>query len=82
MTIHIYHPQVWDPKFHPDGGPVLDDECPRCQEHAEHPEATLDPLHQTKLMDMFVSGGPYLSDLDRRAAGQLWIHNTSPVEGH
>jgi hypothetical protein len=75
VTTHIYHPRVWDPEEGTVTGPVLVDECPRCQEHAQHPHWSLDQAHQARLRALWVSNGPYLSDLDRRAAQRLFLED-------
>lgn len=58
MTAHIYHPDT-----HEYG---LFDECPRCQEHAEHPEWSLDSDNVARLLR-----GDLFSELDRKAAERL-----------
>jgi len=67
MTAHIYHPEVYDPTFTPDG-PVLSDRCPRCQEHATHPLMSLDAHRLSRLLELADHDGPWLSELDRKAA--------------
>jgi len=69
--MHIYHPETWDPKFHP-SGPVLCDACERCQEHAEHPFESLDLDRIKHLKDLGMKDGPWLSNLDYKAAAKLY----------
>lgn len=73
MTAHIHHPHVYDPVFRPDG-PVLDDECERCQEHAAHPLESLDGHRITRLAALATDDGPWLSVLDRVAAREVAKH--------
>jgi hypothetical protein len=73
VTTHIYHPRVWDPEEGTVTGPVLVDECPRCQEHAQHPHWSLDLAHLARLRELAVNDGPWLSHLDRIAAERLFL---------
>jgi hypothetical protein len=52
-------------------GPVLVDECPRCQEHAQHPYASLDITRRIRLKKLYDEKGPFLSELDRIAATRM-----------
>ena len=72
MSTHTYHPRIWDPTVGTVDGPVLVDDCPRCQEHAEHPEWSLDGRRRMRLMELWTADGPWLSDLDKKAALRLY----------
>lgn len=58
MTTHSVHPDS-----HTHG---LADDCPRCQEHAEHPERGLDRDNIRRLLR-----GETYTKLDERAAARL-----------
>ena len=58
MTIHTYHPDSHTHGLHPD--------CPRCQEHAEHPHESLDAWNRARLLC-----GDVFTDLDRQALAVL-----------
>lgn len=58
MTAHIYHPRSHTHGLHPD--------CPRCQEHAAHPEQGLDPVNRARLL-----AGEIHTELDQVAADNL-----------
>lgn len=58
MTTHIYHPDS-----HTHG---LCSKCPRCREHAKHPEQSLDQENIDRLMN-----GDILTELDVQAVAQL-----------
>lgn len=58
MTVHSYHPDS-----HTAG---LANDCPRCQEHAAHPERGLDSTNLARLR----AGHTYTA-LDRAAAQNL-----------
>ena len=60
MTLHTYHPDS-----HSNG---LQPGCPRCQEHAEHPERGLDSQNLARLR-----AGVLITSLDRQAARNLGI---------
>lgn len=58
MTTHTYHEDS-----HTHG---LADGCPRCEEHAEHPERNLDSRNLKRLME-----GKLYTRLDQVAANRL-----------
>lgn len=58
MTVHTYHEDT-----HTHG---LADDCPRCQEHAQHPESSLDRVNIRRLLE-----GSVLTMTDRIAAAKL-----------
>lgn len=58
MTTHVYHQDT-----HTHG---LAPECPRCQEHAEHPAASLDSINIARLLR-----GEVHTPLDRKALEAL-----------
>lgn len=60
MTTHIFHEDS-----HTHG---LCDDCPRCQEHAEYPAASLDTENINRLLN-----GHCFSELDRIAADKLQV---------
>ena len=72
MSTHIYHPRIWDADAEDATGPVLVDDCPRCQEHATHPEHSLDHRHRMRLWQLWLGAGPWLSELDLKAANHLY----------
>jgi hypothetical protein len=73
MTTHIYHPRVWNPEEGFVNGPVLCDDCPRCQEHAQNPHWSLDLQHLAALRELWKNDGPWLSECDRIAAERLFL---------
>ncbi len=58
MTTHTYHPDT-----HMHG---LDDDCPRCQEHIQHPAASLDSENIRRLL-----AGEIHTRADQAAAAEL-----------
>jgi hypothetical protein len=62
MTAHDYHPRESMKE-----SPVLFDGCPRCEEHAAHPEHTLDISHLIRLRAAW-EAEEYKSKLDKQAA--------------
>lgn len=64
MTTHIYHEDSHTHGLFPG--------CPRCQEHAEHPERGLDSENTERLLR-----GDILSTLDRIARENLLAYRES-----
>ena len=55
-------------KPHPDSHTHgLSDECPRCEEHAQHPLLTLDSINLRNLIQRVVNREGYRSDTERVA---------------
>ncbi len=68
---HTYHP---DTLTH-----GLSDDCPRCAQHADHPEVSLDAEHLgalwTRMLEVeYGPGGMYRSHAEARACRQLLSH--------
>lgn len=63
MTVHSYHPDT-----HTHG---LQDDCERCDEHAEHPEASLDRMNLALLRDRIEHDLPPRSNNERLAMEHL-----------
>lgn len=66
MTTHTFHPDT-----HEHG---LQDDCPRCIEHSEHPIQSLDRQNLTRIMRLAVTDdrlGLPVTYLDQVAAGRV-----------
>lgn len=61
MTLHSYHPDTHTQGLFPG--------CPRCEEHATNPRATLDQANLARLAD-----GRIFTSLDRKAASNLGLN--------
>lgn len=72
MSSHTRHPDV-----HTHG---LQDGCPRCEEHAEHPERSLDNEMLEMLHNRLRRAEPARSDTEARAMTALLVDGYPTVE--
>ena len=73
MAVHRFHP---DPARADDPEAILWDDCERCDEHTEHPHATLDKnniinLWRRMVDKEFYGRGHYRSEAEARASHEL-----------
>jgi hypothetical protein len=66
MSSHTYHEDT-----HEFG---LADDCPRCEEHAEHPFDSLDSENILALLDRIENNLPARSDNEARAMQKMALH--------
>ena len=67
--IHRYHP---DPKRDDNPAAVLWDDCPRCDDHADHPASSLDEEHLRRLWRRYSARVKGLTGNESRAGSDLW----------